>query len=185
MCVIVIGMPGRRPTAESLDLAAGFNPDGFGFAHAKINGNELSYFRTLEFDRFMEEFSKIPSNHVVLIHFRFATHGPNIVENCHPFPLESCVMAHNGVVINSPAKLKLQGFESDSRAFLRVVLKPMEEVDPYVFHLDPSNRRKIMEMAGAGNKFAFLDILGRVTILGPDWKAFERCFWSNLDFLSG
>jgi hypothetical protein len=85
-------------------LLEGFknNPHGAGFMYFDEKNNVCSY-KSMHFDSFIDEYEKAWAEHgrysPFAIHFRWATHGTQDINNVHPFYMNKnvCVM-HNGII---------------------------------------------------------------------------------------
>jgi hypothetical protein len=102
MC-LAIYQPAGKEVPES-HLAAGFknNPHGAGFMYFDENG-ALRTFKSMGYSEFIDEYEKQWALHgqysPFAIHFRWATHGTNGIENVHPFRLsEHVAVLHNGII---------------------------------------------------------------------------------------
>lgn len=94
MCLIILNTNGGNIlTRTERQRYADDNPHGYGLAIAR-NG-KLEYEKDVRYGSFPETLPNEPW----MLHFRFATHGENTIENCHPFALtEQTCIAHNGVL---------------------------------------------------------------------------------------
>ena len=114
MCLIVVKEKGKDlPKEEYLRNGNFKNSDGIGIAYLKENTNIIKIKK--DFDCFwdLNEFltKNITKEDILIIHFRWATHGLKDKGNRHPFPIvkdkekirkiimdSKMVMAHNGVL---------------------------------------------------------------------------------------
>jgi len=117
MCIIIAKKRGVEygDISESIRESAYFNSDGGGFA-LKRDGEQIIMLDKGFFDAEVLikklETLKIKENDELMIHLRFATHGPANMRNCHPFVVhhdreearlisgmvEDMVVTHNGVL---------------------------------------------------------------------------------------
>jgi hypothetical protein len=119
MCLAIFQPAGKQIPEGHLREGFMNNPHGAGFMYFDENG-ELCSFRSLEFDKFIDEYETMWAMHgqhsPFAIHFRWATHGTRGIENVHPFRLnEHVAVLHNGIIdciINDPKM-------SDTAAFVR------------------------------------------------------------------
>lgn len=122
MCLIVHREKGRIPW-ETLEYNRYKNPDGFGIAFRSGGNLVVEKFLKSEAAGFLERLREVNSKRVEAVyHFRLATHGDLSIANCHPFeyedPQEGRVLVfHNGII-----DIKTSGGESDTAAFVRLVL---------------------------------------------------------------
>lgn len=121
MCQAIVKPAGYTVEKHVLKTAWNENPHGGGFAY--VEGNQVIVKKGFfSFKKFWRAYRHI-EDRPALIHFRFATHGPRIEENCHPFQLdEQAAIAHNGVLLNYAPMPKDE--RSDTRVFLDRVVSP-------------------------------------------------------------
>lgn len=122
LCVIP---PHVVPSREKLENSALNNPHGFGFAIVIPSENRIHVERTMNADEsinnFLELRAKYPEGFATW-HARWATHGVQTVDNCHPFQVgkdTKTYLAHNGIlsVLEDSADLR-----SDTRIFAEDLL---------------------------------------------------------------
>jgi glutamine phosphoribosylpyrophosphate amidotransferase len=140
MCIIIYKPKGRdlsRELEKNLITSHENNFDGCGFMHNGKDEKEVTInkgFMCIEelFDALKTIDAK---NKNIVFHFRYATHGEILPENCHPFPVTenekelrqleiSCDagIAHNGVIsFCSDKKSRL----SDSQIFIKDYLSKL------------------------------------------------------------
>lgn len=98
MCVIVTAVPGSMPDPEDILSMCEANPDGGGISW--WDGKRLRVFKNtdgLKVVGFIFSHWDRLKSAPCLIHFRLATHGGVVPENCHPFRTERGYVAHNGI----------------------------------------------------------------------------------------
>ena len=98
MCVIVTAVPGAMPDPADLLAMCEANPDGGGISW--WDGKRLRVFKNtdgLKVVGFILSHWDRLKYAPCLIHFRLATHGGVVPENCHPFRTERGYVAHNGI----------------------------------------------------------------------------------------
>src|SRR5687767_12796862 len=96
MCLIVY-----KPSSENLDYdilrrAHRDNPHGCGYL-VRIDGKLYAEKGLWSFKRLKRKLRGL-TRYELAVHFRFATHGPVVKENCHPFHGKQWSMVHNGIV---------------------------------------------------------------------------------------
>lgn len=125
MCLAIF-QPAGKAIAES-HLLEGFknNPHGAGFMYFDENGRVQTY-KSMHFDAFIDEYETAWALHgqhsPFGIHFRWATHGTQDINNVHPFKMnEHVAVLHNGIL---PCKI-VDKKMSDTAAFVRDYLGNM------------------------------------------------------------
>lgn len=103
----------------------------------------------------------------VVTHFRYATKGAKILDNCHPFELLTraedgfaLVGFHNGTIKQIDAKEEL----SDTNLFFSNYLKPLLKQDRTLIH-KYEFQVLLSQILGYNNKMLFLDEQGNVVII--------------------
>ena len=152
MCLLTFLPDSVKPDEERFRIAALNNPDGFGFAildKKKIHkGHGMSYKETM--DKFLE-MRNIHSG-PALFHFRWATHGSETVDNCHPFTLgkdESSVVAHNGIL---PVAIPVGDKRSDTKVFAEDIMSAIGGITS----LDNDKYHQQLSEWAKGNKLVYL-----------------------------
>ena len=119
MCLAIF-QPSGKAIPES-HLRDGFknNPHGAGFMYFDETGKVCTY-RTMHFDAFIDEYEAAWALHgqhsPFAIHFRWATHGTQDINNVHPFMMnEHVAVLHNGIIDCIIEDKKM----SDTAAFVR------------------------------------------------------------------
>lgn len=164
MCLLIVKPKGvKMPDIYTLYQAYMCNPNGCGFASTH------DYYKTLDFDKFIERLSKVDDEEACIIHFRFATHGSVKVSNCHPFKGEDIYFAHNGILPIIPYKDK-----TDSETAFRRVFLPV--IQNYGLH-SKELRRAVNNIIGY-SKFAFLRDTEVLTF--GQFYNIDGCMFSNL-----
>mgnify|MGYP001605326816 CR=1 FL=1 len=98
----------------------------------------------------------------MLIHFRWATHGERVAENCHPFMLaKDAALIHNGILsgFTPPAQSTL----SDTRLFCEGYLVPgmhLVQLDSHSYFSSPALRGFVESLIGTSNKLAVMTTKG-------------------------
>jgi len=109
MCLITIAPKGVETLDwKTLSYSASQNDDGFGLAW--YDGSMWIARKSIRQKTFQKVINKVPNGAPLIIHQRFATHGPVNIENTHPFNLgDEALLFHNGVI---------SGTRADSRALI-------------------------------------------------------------------
>lgn len=158
------------------------NGDGAGFCYSKDGEIHVrkGFFTIKSFLEAIPEADGCPS----IVHFRWATTGPKITENCHPFDAgNGWYMGHNGVI---------DGFdelpnESDTGAFVRVAVKPY--VDKWKNTPNMPEFQKFWQATIGGSKLVFLHADGSRVIIneemaGCHWSGDKQTWYSNHSYES-
>ena len=174
MCLLIFKKENATIPYEHLERGDASNPHGCGIAWA--DGKKIHHAKGAKWDvgniaRMLNKIGNAPA----IIHFRWATHGPQNDANTHPFSLpKNWVAAHNGVIPDVETKED----ESDSRAFLRQFVAPAVKRNACI-----TNSRLLSflsERMGEANKMAFLHGSGKYAIANEEkghWK--ENVWYSN------
>lgn len=98
---------------DEIETAWENNPDGAGFVYLDGNGRPVVY-RTLRLAKFVRAYETHAARGFgMAVHFRWATHGTNGIENVHPFRINRTDwLLHNGVI-----NIRTDGRRSDTRTF--------------------------------------------------------------------
>lgn len=114
MCIIAIKPIGQFDTLARNYLRRCFdnNPDGAGYMYQVEGGVQVSK-GYMEWEQLADVVDTLPTDRVIVFHFRWATHGQIVPELCHPFPvtrkrkqslkldtIASCAIVHNGIIAN-------------------------------------------------------------------------------------
>lgn len=172
MCVLIVkpaGVP--MPPKGILMRCAARNPHGFGFATKDV------LFKSLDFEEFYRELSKVNIGDACIIHFRYATHGSIKQENCHPFYNYSAriAFAHNGMIHEIEPYMDMTDSET---AFQFYFVPKIKRYGLYSKGLS----RAVNKVLGS-NKFAFIDSNGNLRTFGR-YIEHKGCFYSNMYFMN-
>ena len=164
MCVIIIKKKGEKmPSYIELRAASIVHPHGFGFV-----SSSGKHYKGLNFEYFYENLTKVDKDEECIIHFRFATHGPVNMSNCHPFEHGGIWFAHNGILDITPLKNK-----TDSEtAFLKYVYPMIHD-----YGIDSIETLTVIDDIIGGSKFAIM-VDGKVHTFG-DFIEENGCLYSN------
>jgi predicted glutamine amidotransferase len=168
MCIIAIKDKGAEFNWSTLRKCWDANPDGAGFAYHLEGRVYISkgFMHFRDFKRAVKA-APISKRTEALLHFRIATHGQIIPNNCHPFPLSPNVpelealdvitdvaIAHNGIVSGMASSPQL----SDTMLFIRDYLAPLGAA-----HVTDTLLHGIIGQA-ASSKLAIMSATGISTI---------------------
>jgi predicted glutamine amidotransferase len=168
MCVIIVKKQGvKLPASSILELAAIYNPHGFGFC------TKDRLFKTLDFERFMKETKKVSKDENCIIHFRYATTGRVKAANCHPFVRGNVFFAHNGVL-----RIETRNDMTDSETFFE------QRVYPAIcrYGIDSKEVSGLMQSVSLYSRFALIQ--GKTLKTFGRFTKYEGCYYSNLRFVN-
>lgn len=128
------------------------NGDGFGFAI--LEKNRFVKAHSMNFNEIANKFVDARDKHKgpAIFHFRWATHGSETVDNCHPFLLgddPTSIMGHNGIL---PVKIPKDDKRSDTKVFAEDIMPAIGGITS----LDDTKYFDKMEKWAGGNKLVFL-----------------------------
>ena len=112
MCVILERKPGQVIHPDVIAACYETNPAGFGVAW--YDGSKVRITKGVKSLDAIQAIVKGLQNYLSLIHFRWATIGDKVKENCHPFAVgvNQAAMVHNGSFPTKPRKTKTKsGYE--------------------------------------------------------------------------
>ena len=170
MCLLLFKPADKEIPYSYLENGAMSNPHGSGIAIA--DGERLIIQKSQkwgaeEIQRALDKFK----GHPAIVHFRYATHGSKNYQNTHPFWLnDKWCAAHNGVIT-----IPTQKDESDTRAFLRVHVRPL--LRDNVSLTDRDIMQLLGEEMGNWNKMVYLSAAGDVGIANEDSGHWNNGIW--------
>ena len=175
MCLAIYKPAGAWASKANLHEGFKSNPHGSGYAFH--DGSKVQIRKGFfTWNSFWNSFKKdVHTETQALIHFRIATKGEKIAENCHPFQLPAGAMMHNGPCINW-RHCAGSATQSDSRQFADDFIGDLTSVQ--VARLKPM----IEDFAGT-EKIIFLFDNKEVVICNADnghWA--NGCWWSNRSY---
>lgn len=156
MCMLCVIPPNVIPSREKLENSALNNPHGFGFAIVIPSQNRIHAERTMNADESINKFLEMRKRHpegYAMWHARYATHGSQSVENCHPFRVNGdrkTYLAHNGIL----PVLEDDSDRSDTRIFAEDVIPAMGGIKA----LDNPQIWNILEDFTTGSKVCILTV---------------------------
>lgn len=183
MCIISISATGCNiPDEATRATMWRNNPDGAGFMYARHNKVHIHKgFMTLKaLEMALAELPFNPKDVPFMLHFRIGTHGGNIPENTHPFPITKRVkdmqaleytcneaFMHNGIIHS--VEMSKQNI-SDTMEYDRQILEPLRRLDKE-FYKNPALQILIAESIN-GSRMVFLNGKGDIERIG-DWNIDE------------
>lgn len=167
MCMLCVVPPNVIPSRSKLENSALNNPHGFGFAIVVPKEKRIISERTMNADesinRFLELRGQYPDGYAMW-HARYATHGTQTIDNCHPFKLGGkdplTYVAHNGVLPTIETKGENR---SDTRIFAEDILPKMGGI----LALDNEQMYNVIENFTSGSK---------ICVLSVDPRAQHQCY---------
>lgn len=145
-----------------------WNPHGRGIAFpGGDNGIQIIKSMTLKLDAVINMHRAYSASRPVISHFRYATKGEKIVENCHPFEILSrkedgfsLVGFHNGTI----RQVTVNGQFSDTYLFFNEYLRPILKQNRALIH-KVEFQHLLSQILGFNNKLLFLEETGNVVII--------------------
>jgi glutamine amidotransferase len=184
MCLLTFIPDSVLPDMNRFAVAAKNNPDGFGFAilgDTKIlTGHSMDYAEAA--NKFLDLRNR--NSGPAIFHFRWATHGTETVDNCHPFFLgkdDKTVLAHNGIL---SVPIEKNDKRSDSRVFAQDIMPAVGGITA----LDDDDYFERLSKWAAGSKLAFLTMhddakYNWYIINEKDGHWDQDVWWSNSSYL--
>lgn len=176
MCLIVYKPEGRKFDRTVITDAMWSNGDGWGLMWV-VNG-KIKTLKSVSMDTLFSTLNKLNEESFAMsLHLRQATHGPIIKDNCHPFvsPCKEFAMMHNGVV----SYTKMEGTESDTRAFCR------ETAWPLMTALGYEAAHDAIDLADrSGSRLIFVNRAGRFLTTGKWYERDGLNYSNNYSFVT-
>lgn len=184
MCIIAVKDKGVKfPEYDIMEECFFNNPDGAGYMVAG-NGKVEIHKGFMTFQEFYQEIKTVPDDLPVIMHFRIGTHGGNIPQNTHPFPVKQSLkalkntdinckigVAHNGIIGGVYPRSGI----SDTMEYIYTRLYPAFKAVPDFLNIPAL--RDMLE-GDISSKMAFLDSTGKITLIG-DFIEDNGIYYSN------
>lgn len=167
MCVLIIKHAHNQlPSYSTLRACYNANPHGCGFS------TPSRIYKTLDFEKFINELYKVDEAEPCILHFRLATHGSIKRSNCHPFldTRTGVTFAHNGILNIIP-----RGDKTDSETAFRDLFMPIIKNEGIY---SPDLKAEVYKVIGS-SKFAFMDADGNLKTFGQFTMYGDGCYYSN------
>jgi len=176
MCLLLTKPAGVTIPKRYLKNSFANNSHGAGFVYAKDN----QLFMQKGFTSFRDFWKNYREHmkHPAIVHFRWASVGSKVPNNCHPFFVDTdLAFAHNGTL----KTLKTEGDNSDTRQFNYDVLRVLRSQDNNF--LQKYHYRFLLEGSIGSSKMAFITKEGKITILNKNLgEDHENVWYSNKDY---
>lgn len=197
MCIIVAKKKNvPMPSEKILKNCFTRNPDGAGIMLA-AKGQVWGFKGLMTFEAFEAKLKQLTKRFgslnklPVIMHFRIGTHGGNVPENTHPFPLSDSYddlralewvsnqgMAHNGIIHSvSDHDDIFDEHVSDTMVFVKRIAAPVSKYN------NITKRGDLLDMLGlvADSKLAFMDSKGNIATSGKFEKK-DNILYSNSSY---
>ena len=174
MCIAILQKAGEQLSEETFYQCWERNPDGAGLMFAK--GGEIRIYKEIDsVDKFYKTYKRLVKSEAkgrdMVIHFRIATHGSVIKDNCHPFRInERIAFVHNGIIRNVSTARYIDA--SDTRVFAKEVLSEL----PDGFETCQATMRLVEEFIGH-SKLILLDNKGNTSIANEHMGQWVDGIW--------
>lgn len=175
MCIAIVQKPGAEAELAELRESARCNPDGAGYSfvlfNRATNQNEVKTVKALKWAEIEKQYLKDWRRHgkssPFLVHFRIASNGPVVYENCHPFPMaDGGALIHNGIMPFACSKE-----ENDTRKFVDMLNSLPPE------WAENEQLVQIIQKGLAGNKVAMLWPTTEIMILNEASGHWKKDIW--------
>lgn len=180
MCQAIVKPEGKTIPKATLKNAWQSNQDGAGFCYVN-HDNDTVVIRKgfFKFKHFYQAYIK-HEHKDVLIHFRYATHGEKVADNCHPFMLaKDAALIHNGILSGFTPTLNSK--LSDTRVFCEGYLVPGLHLANIPVHEYLSSKALIgfvESLIGVNNKLAVMTTKGTVIFNEAQGEWYEGVWYS-------
>ena len=170
MCQIIVKKEGQKFDMGKLDIAQGWNGDGYGVTWWE--NKELQTFKTMDYNRFKAILSTLKA-HKAVAHLRNTTRGKTCTDNNHPFDVPSGKLFHNGTIYG--VECGTQG-GSDTQALAEMITECdyrfIEDITPMITHI----------VGDKLNKLVFFEDDGRITYVNKHLGLEEDGIWYSNDY---
>lgn len=198
MCIAVLNKANITLSRETINNCWRRNKDGGGILYA--TQGKLMVFKTKnkkKFKKFYERLRKEMPHEDIVLHFRYSTHGKEVMDNVHPHIISEHIgFVHNGVIRNvvddntKSVKSMEKGVvkyvkEYDSDKSDSALFADMLKELPKDFITNEALMELIEDYIGTGNKIIFLDKTGKYAIANEEKGVWDSgCWFSNDAYLS-
>lgn len=193
MCIIAIKPAGIAiPDVKTIETMYRNNPDGAGLMYSDGAAVHIrkGYMSLKAYKAAIKELEKEIDTlwTPIVFHCRIGTHGKNIAENTHPFPVSdklgllrkirtktSLGVAHNGIIDITPGNKDI----SDTMEYITSQLAPLSRLCPN-FYLKKDGLKLVSN--AIQSKMVFLDVAGNIETIG-EFEEVNGIFYSNSSYL--
>lgn len=165
MCIAILTLPEKRISQAVFDRCFDNNPHGIGFAFVDQFSGEVQidkgwFGKINAYKRYESIAEKHGKTNPMMIHFRLATVGPVIGENCHPFAVKGGAMIHNGTFWHESGRSVKK---SDSRMLA-------ERMHNELHYANLTQNKEHFQKVFGYNRVAFLFKGGKYVIFSEDYE---------------
>lgn len=173
MCCIIHRLKDNKEIAkDNLEKIIKKNPHGWGLSYID-DGGSLKVEKSMNMTTAIDKIRQLESeNREFLFHARWATHGEKNTENCHPFPIHTGVMFHNGKFDHKGWRQEM----SDSWHFTFKLTKFLKR-DISLDNLVNEKYKDVIKES----RLAFMLKDGTVVKYG-EWHEIDGSFYSKIDW---
>lgn len=185
MCIIIHKPAGKVISEKDIISAATRNSHGFGYMYYNAETKKVVAHKQLFKDpKDLLPFFKSQEHLEVVYHMRVRTQGATDQARCHPFQILSrkknafdMFYMHNGTI----HKVKEEGDESDTQAFVRQFLRPILKQKPALIKT-PAFQAMVTDYIGQYSKLVFMMDNGEIIKINEKGGKTYDGMWVSNDY---